>query len=178
MSKILVVVYSWSGTSRRLAELLAASQQWTLADIDDAERGRTHWRCALDSLLQRRPTIHYAGPDPRQFDAVVLVSPIWVARLPGPMRSFIAERASALRHVAVISVMSGRGASGALVEISRLLQRAPIFEAAFTRREVEEGSGTARLQAFGTAVRQAVDRIVERAPPGDLGATRGAREAA
>ena len=158
MSKVLVVVYSWTGTSRRVAELLASSQQWTLAEIHDANSGRGNFRCILDSLLQRQPAIRYEGPDPRDFDAVVLVSPIWAGRLSGPMRSFVAQRKASLRDVAVVSVMGNRGAPGALAEVTRLIGRSPLLSAAFTTREIEEGSCTGRLQAFGQAVQEAEDR--------------------
>lgn len=48
-------------------------------------------RRVLDSLLRRRPGIRYQGPDPADFRAVVLVSPIWMYRLAGPMRSFVVD---------------------------------------------------------------------------------------
>jgi hypothetical protein len=70
-----------------------------------------------DSLFRRCPEIRYDGPLPRNFDAVVLVSPIWALRLAGPMRSFAARRRDHLPDVAVISVMGGRGAPNAVAEI-------------------------------------------------------------
>ena len=155
MRKILVVVYSHTGASRRLAELLASLQQWTLAEVRDVQPragSAGTWRCFLDSLLQRRPKIRYDGPNPRSFDAVVLVSPIWVGRLAGPMRSFVAEHRASLREVVVVSVMGERGAANAVAEVSRLIVRAPIFDAAFKTREIEDGSFAARLQAFGKAI--------------------------
>jgi hypothetical protein len=158
MSNVLVVVYSLSGTSRRVAELLCSQQGWRLASITDAQPRRGVWgnvRCVADSLLRRRPQILYDGPPPIGFDAVVLVSPIWAQRLAGPMRSFVAERRVALPDMAVVSVMGGRGAPNAVAEIAQLTGRAPVLATAVTMREVDEGSHGARLQAFGTAVDQA-----------------------
>ena len=155
MRKILVVVYSHTGASRRLAQLLASLQQWTLAEIRDVQPragSAGMWRCFLDSLLRRRPKIRYDGPDPRSFNAVVLVSPIWVGRLAGPMRSFVAAHRASLRDVAVVSVMGERGAANAVAEVGRLVGRAPICNAAFKTREVEDGILAARLQAFGQVV--------------------------
>ena len=152
MKKVLVVAYSLTGTSRRLAESLSLPQQWALAEVRDAKEGRSDTTCVLDSLLRRRPAIRYQGPDPGAFDAVVLVSPIWAYRLAGPMRSFVAEHAKALREVVVISVMGNRGAPNAQAEISRLTGKTPLLSAAFTAREVDEGSYGERLQAIGTAI--------------------------
>lgn len=51
--------------------------------------------------------------------------------------------------VVCISTMGSAGASNALAEIAQVLGRAPILADAFTTREIEDGSGTARLIAFG-----------------------------
>ena len=98
MSKILAVVYSCTGTSRRLAQLLVAQRQWPLDEVRDA-RPRNGLagtsRCLPDSLFRRCPEIRYDGPNPAEFDAVVLISPIGAYRLAGPMRSFVAARVAA-----------------------------------------------------------------------------------
>src|SRR5665647_2974058 len=75
-------------------------------------------RCVADSLLRRRPLIRYDGPGPGKFEAVVLVSPIWIYRLAGPMRSFVADRVADLKRVAVVSVMGAQGASNAVAAVS------------------------------------------------------------
>ena len=155
MDRILVVCYSYTGTSRQLAQLLCAQLGWPMGEVVEAHRrsGPTGTlRCVADSLLRRRPLIRYDGPDPREFEAVVLVSPIWIYRLAGPMRSFIADRAADLKQVAVVSVMGAKGASNAVAEIGRLLGHAPVAATSFTSREVDDGSCADRLQGFGRAL--------------------------
>lgn len=156
MSKVLVISYSHTGTSRQLATTLAGLHGWTLGEIFDAEPGRGDWRCVLDSLFRRRPRVHYRGPALQRFDAVVLVSPIWMLRLAGPMRSFVANYREDLPAVAMVSVMGGRGAPNAVAEIGHLLGRSPILSTAFLQREVEDGSYGARLHAFADAIHQSV----------------------
>jgi hypothetical protein len=137
--------------------MLCSLQGWEMAEIVD-ERPRGNLRCVLDSMLRRCPPIRYDGPHPRHFDIVVLVAPIWVGRLAGPMRSFVADRHALLPDVAVVSLMGGRGAPNAVAEIGQRLGRAPILSAAFTTAEVEDGSCAPRLQAFGQAVQSAQDK--------------------
>ncbi len=160
MNNVLVVVYSHTGTSRRLAELLCSQQGWRMTEIHDEEprRGAVgSLRCLVDSFFRRRPAIRYEGPPPERFDVVVLVSPIWGQRLAGPMRSFLDQKRDRLPNIAVVSVMGGRGAPNAVAEIGRLLGRSPTLATAFTMREVDDGSCATRLQAFGTAVRSSDD---------------------
>jgi flavodoxin len=156
MGKVLVVCYSHTGTSRQLATTLGRLRGWAVAELTEPKPGRSDWRCVLDSLLRRKPSIHYDGPAPQEFDAVVLVAPIWVYRLAGPMRSFVAQYRDRLPPVAVVSAMGGEGAPNAVAEIGRLLGRSPIFSTAFLQREVQDGSCAHRLSAFAEAVDKAV----------------------
>src|SRR5438067_13873020 len=106
MDSVLVVCYSYTGNSRRMAQLLCSQQGWPLGEITDVEPrsgGRGTWRCVLDSVLRRRPQIPYEGPEPGGFRAVLLVGPVWMGRLAGPMRAFVSQFRKSLRHhVAVL----------------------------------------------------------------------------
>ncbi len=78
----------------------------------------------LDSFFRRQPAIHYDGPPPGDFDAVVPVPPIWMLQLAGPMRSFVARQRYRLPDVAVLSVMGGQGGTERGSEISDFMGRA------------------------------------------------------
>lgn len=158
MSNILVIYYSYTGSSRRVADLLCAQQNWRMAEVVEtrSRRGLTGTlRCVLDSALRRRPSIRYDGPPPEDFDAVVLISPIWLQRLAGPMRSFVEQCSARLPRVAVVSVMGGTGAPDAVAEISRIIRRAPVLSMSISMREVDNGSLAGRLQSFGSALSSA-----------------------
>jgi flavodoxin len=152
MAKPLVIFYSYTGTCRRLAQLMCDQQGWDMHEIVEARRGRGTWRCLLDSWLHRRPKIIYDGALPTVDSMVILVAPIWAYRLAGPMRSFVAAHQRQLGQFAVVSVMGGRGAPNAVAEIGRLTGRSPVLSTAFSAREVEDGSCAARLQGFAEAL--------------------------
>ena len=152
MPSTLIVFYSYTGTSRRVAQLLAAQQGWPVGEVVE-ERPRSGavgtWRCLLDSLLGREPPIRYEGPEPGGFDQVVLVAPVWLYQLAGPMRSFVTHHSLRLRRYAVATTMNASGADNAEAEIERLLRQAPLLTAVFRARSVEDGSCADALQAFG-----------------------------
>lgn len=169
MSK-LIVCYSHTGTSRRVAELLASQFQWPRGEVREV-RSRAGaagiLRCVADSLFRRHPAIRYEGPDPRDFEMVVLIAPIWLSRLAGPMRSFVSDRAPTLKQVAVISVMGGHGAANAFSEIGQILGHPPVVSTSFTASEVDDGSYSSELEVFGNAVRDCTKRD-EAVRPADL----------
>jgi flavodoxin len=152
MGKVLIVFYSYTGTSRLIAEALSAFYGWPVGEVRDQTAGRSYLRSVLDSLLRRRPPVHYAGPPPQGFDCLVLVSPIWVGRLAGPMRSFVSTLGVFPPQVAVISAMGGGGAVEAERELGRLLGHPPLLTTACVEREVRDGSYSARLKTFADAV--------------------------
>lgn len=152
MDSTLVVVYSHTGTSRAAAELLCSHHGWPMGVVSDA--GPRGWiRCVLDSMLLRSPEIRYDGPEPRDFHTLVLVTPVWMYRMAGPMRSFVRQHRHDFGHVAVIATMGSGGAVNVFREVHRLLGRAPVLTAAFRQSEILDGSGTGRLVDFGDVLR-------------------------
>jgi hypothetical protein len=152
MRNVLVIFYSYTGTSRRVATLLASQQGWVTGEILDTRRragASGIWNCVLDSLLRRTPQINYEGPDPLGFEAVVLVSPVWLNRPCGPMRSFVAANACGLRSYAVVFTMASSGADDAEAELANLAGRPPLLSLGVHARHVEDGSFTTALDAFG-----------------------------
>ncbi len=157
MQAILVIDYSHTGMSHVLSHALAERQGWAAGGISEAKPGRNDMRCALDTLLRRTPAIRYDGPPPSQFDAVVLVAPIWIARLAGPMRSFVHAWKAQLPDVAVIAVKGSSAIDHAAAEVAHILGRPTVLDEGFRAQEILDGSFTARLDSFA-AMLQAMPR--------------------
>ena len=83
MNKILVVVYSCTGTSRKVADLLCSQQGWPMAEIVEV-RPRAgalgSLRCLLDSLLRRHPPIRYDGPHTKTFGRAPILDAAFTMR--------------------------------------------------------------------------------------------------
>ena len=65
----------------------------------------------------------------------------------------MARHSAVLGRVAVISTMNSAGASNALGEVADLIGRAPIATAAFRAHDLETGTCTSELLAFGDGLR-------------------------
>ena len=165
MRKTLVIVYSYTGTGRRLAALFAKQQRWPVTEIVEQRRraGKLgSLRCVLDQLLRRRPRIRYVGPRLEAFDSVVLIAPVWVGRLAAPMRSFVAEHADRLPELAFISVSGSAAPSTAAAEIAQLADRTPFVVAAFTAAEVADDRCAERAESIGAAIRDRHHAVARR----------------
>lgn len=92
MSKVLIVYYSRSGNTRRIAEAAARACDAKLFRIED---GQT--RSGLAGLLLSAKQAVYKSTveiqpfeeDLRAYDLIVLATPVWAGSLSAPMRSFV-----------------------------------------------------------------------------------------
>lgn len=169
MSEILVISYSNTGTSRRLAQMLCKQQGWPMAEISEAQPRcglSGQLSCLLDSWMRRRPPICYTGPPPNEYDAVVLVAPVWSWRLAGPVRSFLKLMNEKLPDLAMISVTQSLGTLDVISELSSLIGYFPVLSTTFTPDEINDESCLKRLQIFSKATEAAEhNQILIQQPP-------------
>jgi len=79
-SKVLVVYYSRTGATRRLAEALANALQADIEPITDRENRSGifgYLRSVAESLQKRGASITPMNTDPASYDLVVVGTPVW-----------------------------------------------------------------------------------------------------
>ena len=163
MSEILVISYSNTGTSRRLAQMLCKQQGWPMAEISELQPRyglSGQLSCLLDSWMRRLPSISYTGPPPNEYDAIVLVAPVWSWRLAGPVRSFLKLMSKQLPDIAMISVTQSLEALDVIAELSSLIGYFPVSSTTFTPEEVNDESCLTRLNIFGKETEAAEHRQI------------------
>ena len=152
MPRILVVFHSRTGTCRQVAQRLASQGPWALGEVDAPAGGQGYVRCAVQALLRLQPRVAYSGPDPAAFDLVVLVAPVWCGTLAAPMRSFVAFHRRELPACALLSVMGGRGAEGAVRAVEQILGRTLRVTAALREAEIRGNHHHQVLAGFARRV--------------------------
>lgn len=95
-SRTLIVYYSYSGTTRRVAEKL---QEMTQGDLYDLEPARTYSgdsNLATARLMWERFTHHMpelAGelPDLKEYDTILIGTPVWNSDISNPVMSYLQQ---------------------------------------------------------------------------------------
>ncbi|WP_454764019.1 flavodoxin family protein [Cupriavidus campinensis] len=159
MPQTVIVYYSRTGTTRQVAQAVAARTGWPLAEVADV-KSRAGFlgdlRCVMDNLLQRSVAFRYNGPPLDQCDDVVVLAPVWVVRLAAPMRSFLAAsvpKPPLASRVAAICLMGGRGGFQAEAEIARLVGKKPSPALVLAERDVLSGAANAEIDTFVQSLR-------------------------
>ena len=154
-SRTLVVFYSRSGTTRRIAEALAEALKCDLEEITEP-KPRIGFLGYLRSLLEaRRKRPSSIAPnkhDVSSYDLVVIGTPVWAWSLSSPVRAYLMATASQLPEVAFFCTFGARGSESTFAQMTATVGKKPRAVCAITQREALSGSHVERLLAFAKAL--------------------------
>src|SRR5689334_11059434 len=153
MSRTLIVFYSRTGTTRRVAEQLATTLDAHLLALEEARSRKGmfgYLRSAREALRSSLPPLSPLAHDPGSYDLVVLGTPVWAGHVSSPMRSFLRGNSATLQRVAFFCTYGGRGADTAFLDMQHVLGRPPLATCALKAHEVRSGTHDAALAAFAT----------------------------
>jgi flavodoxin len=151
----LVVYFSKTGHSRRIANEMAAALGADVEEIRDttARSGlRGYLRSAREAWRGIPAEIHARTHNPRDYDLVILGTPVWAGRMSSPVRAYLEAHKRDLAHLALFCTQGGSGAENVLRAMAELNGRTPIATAFFNDAEIAKGRYTDKLRAFATAL--------------------------
>jgi flavodoxin len=139
MSKVLVVHYSRTGTTRKLADAIVAATGWDVEPIvDTCDRGG-FWgflRSGFQAVTQRRTRLQPSRRDLRSYDLVLIGSPVWDRSVSTPVRTYLGDHAAELPNVAFFLTFGGDGKEQAFSQMSALSGKAPLATLALTQEQM------------------------------------------
>lgn len=90
--KPLIVCYSRTGNSRIVADALMEYLSGTIEELQSTENRDGFLgviTCVLDQLLDRDAILKPLDKDPKNYDPIIIVAPIWIGKISSPARTFI-----------------------------------------------------------------------------------------
>lgn len=138
--KILVVFFSRTGTTRRLAESIARATNADLEELREARPRLGVWgwlRSGYEGTYQRAAETLPLAHDLEEYDLVFVGSPTWSRSLSSPVRGFLERHRAELTHVALFATCAGRGADKVVQQMAALLTRPPLATLAMLASDVE-----------------------------------------
>lgn len=151
MKDILVVCFSRSGYTRRVAEQLARVAG---ADCDvirePAPRNgwRGYWRSAHEALRGAAVDIEPGSLNPRDYSLVVIGTPVWAGNVSSPVRAYISRHRGEFARLALFCTQGGSGAAKVLQRMADLCGQEPIATAFFSDADIDSGKYLVRADAF------------------------------
>ncbi|MCX7274811.1 MAG: NAD(P)H-dependent oxidoreductase [Burkholderiales bacterium] len=153
MSRILVVYFSRSGNTRRLATEIAeacGADLEELVPVGSREGVRGYLRASFEALLGLSPALQPLQHRLQDYETVIIGTPIWVWNIAGPVRSFVRAHRAALQQVtlALFCTCGRSGRHKVIEDLHRLCGRAPVAALALTVGEIASRGYDARMLRF------------------------------
>lgn len=150
-TRVLIVYYSRSGTTRKVAESLSALLQCEIEEIVEA-RDRSGilgiLRSMIEAVRKRPSSIISPQKDPASYDLVIVGTPVWAWSVSSPVRAYLMAKRSRLPEVAFFCTCGHRGSESTFAEMENIIGKAPCACCGLVARAVISGIYTPSLAEF------------------------------
>ncbi|HIE06311.1 MAG TPA: hypothetical protein EYP58_05870 [bacterium (Candidatus Stahlbacteria)] len=153
--KILVVYYSRSGRTEKVAQQIARLLGGELEKIND-NRNRLGFLGYLgagrDALFRKITDIRAVRYDPTLYDLVIIGSPVWVMTVSTPIRTYLIQFQDRLKRTAFFCTYGGMGSGSALKAMADLCQKEPVATLTVQQALVDKGGYLEKVKGFAQKV--------------------------
>lgn len=147
-----IVCYSRTGTTRKLAALLADRLSVPIEEIGCARfrpGGLRYLAAGYHSVRGNLPRIEAPTIDLSGFDLALLGTPVWTSHPSLPMRAFLAMNPTLPERVAVFMTYGGHSpAETAIAELTDLLAVPPVATLAVSQNDLRQDKCQAAIDRF------------------------------
>lgn len=153
--RVLVVCYSRSGLTRRVADAIAARLGCDVEELVDAVDRRGlfgYFRAGFDAFFGRATSLVPIRHDPREYDVIIVGTPVWDRSLPPAPRTYLLEHQSDFRQVAFFCTEERFGAGRVFRQMTAACGRAPLAVLAIHRDEFARSGVMAEIREFASDV--------------------------
>lgn len=154
-AKILVVAYSRTGTTAKIAAEIAQRSGADLEEIGDV-RNRNgvfgYLRSTIEALRGALAPIRPPVRSWRNYDVIVIGTPVWAGHLSSPVRTYLSKQLEPGKRVAFFCTMGGRGAEKVFAELSELTQVTAVATLVLTDAQIAQRAYGDILDVFVKAI--------------------------
>jgi flavodoxin len=128
-AKTLLVYYSRTGNTRRLAEAIAHELRCDVEEIHDT-RARLGFieflKSCIEALRGHHADIEAVQHNPKAYDLIVIGTPVWAASVSTPIRAYLGAYSGGFPDVAFFCTLGHQGSSSTFLEMQKLVGKPPL----------------------------------------------------
>lgn len=154
--KILVVYYSRTGTTKKIAELLAEKLNSDLEEIKSAKNYRGIWGYLIagrEAMLKKPTDLAPVVKNPADYDLIVIGTPVWAGNVSSPVRTYLMRNKNDSKNIACFCVMGGSGDERTLAEMENIFGQKSIAAFSLLTKEVIENKAEEKIEEFVNKIR-------------------------
>jgi len=150
-SKILVVFYSRTGNTKKVAEEIAAELKCDIEEILDTKdrSGMSGYMASGKEAMKKQvAVIKEIKNNPANYDLVILGTPVWAGKMSSPVRTYVIQNKEKLKNVAFFCTMGGGGNKKAFADMEEAIGKKPAATMTILEREVKKNEYKAKVEGF------------------------------
>ena len=151
MKRTLIVYYSRTGYTRRIAEELAALVDADLEPIkeDRSRKGIVEFfRSAIEAYWARPAKIRQAAHTPGNYDLVIFGTPVWSGHVCSPMLGYLKAHKDQVDRYAVFCTEGSSNGAVALEQFAGIIGKPAEAELILTDKEIDTGKEKLLVKRF------------------------------
>ncbi|MDN5000102.1 flavodoxin family protein [Bradyrhizobium sp. GCM10027634] len=159
-ARVLVVYYSWTGTTRKIAQSITAALSCDCEEIVEVGSRRGvfgYLRSVIEARRHIPSRIVAAVRDPSLYDLVVIGTPVWAWSLSSPTRAYLLANKPRLPAVAFFCTLGGAGSDQAFAQMRELVGKNPVDCLSVTARDTASANDAPRVATFVAALQRALE---------------------
>jgi flavodoxin len=159
MMKALIIYYSRTGTTKKVAEQLAQELKAELEEIIDLKNRKGpigYVGAGKDAMQKNNTPIGPATKDPSKYDLIIIGSPIWSWTLTPAVRSYVTKNKPLLKgkRFAFFTTMGGSGDQNLFTALEELLEAKPLATLTLFTKEVTKGEHNIKVKNFARKLKK------------------------
>ncbi|MBU1131571.1 hypothetical protein KJ840_05575 [Patescibacteria group bacterium] len=151
MKKILVVYYSRTGTTEKVAGQLAKKLDADLEEIVDQNSRKGvvgYLRSGRDAIRKKEIFIEPVKKDPAQYDLVVIGTPVWAFTMSAPVRTYLNSYKDKFNQIAFFTSQGGDKEQKVFKDMERLAGKPSMARMFITTKEAVNDKFAGKLDEF------------------------------
>lgn len=149
--KTLIIFYSRTGITRKVAEKIAGALPCDSEEIFDAKdrsgAAGFFW-AGRDATYKNLTVLQPIARDPAQYDLVILGTPVWAFTVSTPMRTYIYQNKNKFKAVAFFCTENLSGGPRTFHEMKKLCGKKPLAVLELLAKEIIRGEGADKIKTF------------------------------
>ena len=151
MNKNIIIYFSRTGNTKKVAELVADALSCELKEIKplNSYKGFFGWlKAGYQAVRLKNPVIKPIEVDLNDYEIVIVGTPVWAGNISSPIRTFLTENQNKLKNVAFFNTSGGSDNMHVLIKMSELVQIKPKAMLDLSQKEVKEELMNKKVEEF------------------------------
>ena len=157
--KILIAYYSRTGTTKKVAEIIAekiGAEVEEIRDTVDRSGAKGYLISGRDAMKKSLTKLEPLRLDPAEYELVIVGTPVWAWNMSVPVRTYLTENKDKFKKTAFFCTMGGSGDEKTFAGMGEIIGQKPAGNLALKTREVAENNFEKQAEEFVDKLRRGV----------------------